>query len=451
MPRRAKTLFILLVTISMLALPALADRTQLKQGWNLFTTQQDIEMGRQLATEADRTYSLVTDSYSVGYIQALGSQLAAHAPGTKFPYQFKIVNDSDINAFALPGGTIYVTSGLIEAVQNEPQLAGILAHELGHVVMRHATQQISKELDQNGTSTRTRVNVGNVLSQLDIGLGYGSDSLIVKYSPEFERQADLVATQILYDANFDPRQMTQAFQRLQNQSSGSTAEFFENHPSAANRAARVRRELQNMGGLRTNLRGDSPDLHTTQNRLGGVVADSGTTTELPSTRMVSYQGRDFSIRYPSNWRVSEDGDIVTIAPSNGSVSGDLAYGMRIAVFEPRNTYFPQNSLNAQGTSSRTDRTTLSQATDELLDDLRQSNPNMRVVRTEERGRVDGEPSITMDITNDSPIGGRETDWLVTVLRPDGLLYYFIGVAPQRDFNRYEPTFEQMIASVRFID
>jgi len=125
--------------------------------------------------------------------------------------------------------------------------------------------------------------------------------------------------------------------------------------------------------------------------------------------------------------------------------------MRIATFEPRNSYFGQNSLNAPNTNSSADRTTLADATDQLLDYLRRSNPNMRVVRTEERGRVDGEPSMTMDITNDSPNGGRETDWLVTVLRPDGLLYYFFGVAPQRDFNRYEPAFEEMIASVRFID
>jgi hypothetical protein len=166
--------------------------------------------------------------------------------------------------------------------------------------------------------------------------------------------------------------------------------------------------------------------------------------------MISYQGRDFSIRYPSNWRVSEDAETVTIAPPNGSVSGELAYGMRIGTFDPQDRYFGQNSLNSPGSWPSQD-STLAEATDQLLDYLRRSNPNMRVVGSETRGRVDGMASITMDITNDSPIGGRETDWLVTVLRPDGLLFYFIGVAPQREFNRYEPTFEDMIASVRFND
>jgi hypothetical protein len=86
----------------------------------------------------------------------------------------------------------------------------------------------------------------------------------------------------------------------------------------------------------------------------------------------------------------------------------------------------------------------------LLDYLRQSNPNMRVVQTDSRGQVDGEWSITMEIANETS-AGRETDKLVTVLRPNGLLYYFIGVAPEREFNRYDSLFEDMITSVRFND
>ncbi len=450
MQLRARLALILLITLSMLAVPVLADRTTLKHGWNLFTVQQDVEMGRELSEEAENMLDLVTDSYALGYIRALGSQLATHAPGYKYPYQFKIVDDKSIEAFALPGGTIYVTRGLIENAQTEPQLAGVLAHQIGHVVMRHATQQVSKAYsEENPNRTRSNVSVGNVMGELDLTFDPGS--IVLKYPLEAERQADLVATQILYDAGFDPRQMTMAFQRLEKQPANLTADFFSSHPRVANRATRVRREVQNMGGLRANLRGDSPDLHKTQERLkGGGSELAASEPDAPSTRMLTYQGRDLSFRHPSNWRVSEEGDVLTVAPSNGIVSGSLAYGMRIATFEPRgDTYSGQHSLNVPGT--RSDGSTLLKATNELLDDIRRSNPNMRVVGSEERGRVDGEPSMTIELVNDSPLGGRETDWLVAVLRPDGLLYYFVGVAPQREFDRYESIFEQMIASVRFND
>jgi Zn-dependent protease with chaperone function len=442
MSLRARSIFILLLTISLVALPALAERTTVKQGSNLFSVQQDIEMGRQLSQDAESYFTIVSDSYPNAYMQALGSQLAAHVPGTRFPYQFKIIDDLKVDAFALPGGTIYVTSGLIQAAPTEPQLAGVLAHEIAHVVLRHATQQVSKAYsDENPNYTRSRVNVQDVLNDLDIGFGYGSDSLLFKYSPAFERDADIIATQILYDANFDPRQMTLAF-----------TGFFNSHTNTANQAARVRREIQNMGGLRSNVRGDSPDLHTAQNRLVGQVGTSasGSRTDLPSTRMVSYQGRDFTMRYPSNWRASERDDVVTIAPTNGTRSGELIYGMRIATFEPQNSFFGRNSFNVPGSTSTSDRTTLRQATDELLNYLRQSNPNMRVVQTDSRGQVDGEWSITMEIANETS-ADRETDKLVTVLRPNGLLYYFIGVAPEREFNRYDSLFEDMITSVRFND
>jgi hypothetical protein len=441
----------------MLVLPVLADRTVFRSAWNLFTVQQDVEMGRGLSKDAESTLSLVSDSTANSYINALGQQLATHATGYKYPYQFKIVNDSAINSFALPGGFIYVTSGLVEAAPTEPQLAGMVAHQIAHVVLRHGTQEVSKAYSaQSPNSTRRNVSVSAVMADLDIV--FDPDSIVLKYSPEQERQADLMGAQILYDAGFDPGQMPAFFQTLQ-KSKNLTSDFFTNHPGSANRVTRVRREIDNMGGLPRNLRGDSPDLHTVQNRLRGDTSVTinrdrtggsvgGSVPELPSTRMLTYSGHDFDFRYPQNWRVSEERDVITVAPDDGLVSGDLAFGMRIATFEPQgSSLFGQTPLTAPG--ERSGRTTLSKATDQLLDDLRRSNPNMRVVRTDDRRRVDGEPAIAMEIANDSPTGGRETDWLVTVLRPDGLLHYFVGVAPERDFSRYKSTFEQMITSVRF--
>ena len=454
MSLRTKSAVTFLAAILMLVLPVLADRTVFRTAWNLFTVQQDIEMGRTLTDEADSSLSPVSDEMANTYIDALGHQLSVHAPGYKYPYQFKIVNEQTINAFALPGGSIYVTRGLVEAAPTEPQLAGVIAHEIAHVVLRHGTQQVSRAYSaQASNSTPGRVSVSAVMSDLD--LNFDPNSIALKYSAEQERQADLMGAQILYDSQFDPGQMPLFFQTVQQKSGSLTTDFFNSHPTSANRVARVRREADSMGGMPRNLRGDSPDLHTVQSHLRGESTEpvnrdrTGNAPDLPSTRMVAYSGRDFDLRYPENWRVSEDGDVVSVAPTEGMVSGDLAYGMRIATFDPQgSTLYGQTPLVGPG--ERSGRTTLSRATDQLLDELRRSNPNMRVVRTDDRSRrIDGQSAMAIELTNDSPAGGRESDLLVSVLRPDGLLYYFVGVAPERDFSRYKPTFDQIVASVRF--
>jgi len=465
MPRSLKTTALFLTVVLMLVLPAFAARTILKPAWNLFSVQQDIEMGRVLADDLERNLQLVDDHNSNTYIDALGKQLIAHAPGDRYPYQFKIVNDANINAWALPGGFIYVTSGLIETAQNEPQLAGVLAHEIGHVILRHGTAEVSNAYaDLAPNTSRNRASVNDAMSRLNIR--FEPTAVPLKYSREEERQADVIATQVMYDAGFDPQQAIPLFQKIASGRSSRTADFFDAHPDLPNRAAVVRTELRNLGPLAGNLRGDSPDFHSVQNRVAAAPANSWPSisdrsisdrkrgidnrAEAPSTRTAVYSGRDIEFRYPDNWRVADHGDSVSTAPDSGFVNGLLAYGMTIATFEPQGSrYFGRNSFSTQG--SRVDTTGLASATDQLIDHLQRSNPNMRVVRNNERRRVDGSPAMVVELTNDSPAGGSETDWLVAVMRPNGMLKYFVGVAPQNAFNRYGPAFENIVASVRFLD
>jgi hypothetical protein len=419
-------------------------------------------MGQALATEAENTLTFSTDSYANGYINALGNQLAMHAPGPKYPWSFRIYLDPAINSYALPGGIIYVSSGLVNAAQTQPQLATILSHQIAHVVLRHGTQQASYAYTGGRTGTRPRVTVPRAMATLDIG--FYPESTALRFSPQAENESDVLATQILFDAHYDPRLMGTVMQRLYNQRSRDAVEFVGAHPAVANRAANIRRELTNLGPLPANLGGDTPDFHTTQRNLaaevdGRFVDDRvgdrnddfirGRGPALPSTRTIVYNGRDLTFRYPDNWRASEASDGITVAPSGGSVYGELAYGMRIATFEPRNTgFFGQNSLTVPGGQAR-NRTSLSSATNQLMDELRRSNPAMRVVRMQNRNPVDGQPAMYVEATNDSPLGGREIDWIVTVLRPDGTLQYFLGAAPERDMTRYTPAFEQIVSSARF--
>src|SRR5438552_3913142 len=219
-------------------------RTRLKQGWNLFSPQQDVEIGRESAKQAEMQLPILNDRQAASYIGTLGKQLASHAPGEKYPYQFKIVNDTAINAFALPGGFIYVNRGAIEAADSENQIAGVMAHEIGHVVLRLGTNQVSKAyLAQAPLAILGGVlgagSIGSILGQL--GVGFGLNSLFLKYSRDAESQADLMGTQILRDSGYDPKAMVNFFEKLQQLNKDKTTQFFSDHPVPENRISNVQK------------------------------------------------------------------------------------------------------------------------------------------------------------------------------------------------------------------
>src|SRR5215831_14568665 len=285
------------------------NRTKLKPGFNLFSTQQDIEMGRKSAQQAERQLQILNDRDDATYINTLGQNLAMHAPtNEKYSFQFKIVNDTAINAFALPGGFIYVNRGAIEAADNESQIAGVIAHEIGHVVLRHGTHQISRAyVAQAPLAVLGGVlgagSMGSILGQL--GVGFGLNSLFLKYSRDAESQADLMGTQILHDSGYDPKAMVNFFEKLQAQSKEKTSQFFSDHPVPENRISNVQKEIQKLGGAPANALTDSPDYQTAKTRIAAVPtpkggargassppadARNGRPPELPSGRLTSYNG-----------------------------------------------------------------------------------------------------------------------------------------------------------------
>src|SRR5436309_2644726 len=223
---------------------------------------------------------------ATSYIDTLGKQLASHAPGEKYPYQFKIVNDTAINAFALPGGFIYVNRGAIEAAASENQIAGVMAHEIGHVVLRHGTNQVSKAyLAQAPLAILGGVlgsnSIGSVLAQL--GVGFGLNSLFLKYSRDAESQADLLGTQILHDSGHDPKGMVEFFEKIQAESKGRAVQFFSDHPNPENRISNVQHEIERLGGAPANARKDSTEFHTTKNLLAALPAPPKSATPRANT------------------------------------------------------------------------------------------------------------------------------------------------------------------------
>ena len=168
------------------------------------------------------------------YVNDLGRRIAANATGEKYPYQFKVVNDRAINAFALPGGPIYVKPRCLVAAGNESQLAGVIAHEASRVALRHGTNQASKASAAHMPLPILGGIIGSDSTKVapQLGASFAMNSILLKYSRSAETQADLLGTQSLYDAGYDPRAMGQFFQILEaQQENRGQVEFFSNHPS----------------------------------------------------------------------------------------------------------------------------------------------------------------------------------------------------------------------------
>ena len=457
-----------------------AGRTQLKPGWNMFSPQQDVEVGQQVSKDAEQQLPMLNNSRVDNYLNNLGRRLSANAPGYKFPYSYKAVNDRAINAFALPGGPVYINRGVIEAADNEAQLAGVMAHEASHVALRHGTNQASKaSAAQIPLSILGGVlgsnSTGAILAQL--GAGFALNSVLLKYSRSAETQADVMGSQILYDSGYDPRAMAQFFEKIQAQDKGGQpVAFFSSHPSPERRTERVNEELATLSGSRSGFntdsrefdqikryvqslpappkQGQSQQLQSDPGRTDG--ARQGSRPDSPSDRFVSFENSRLRINHPDNWQAYGQGDAVSITPRGGLVNDGngnqaLAYGVIVNVFEPRVDQSGrqlQSGGYGQG-PGQSSGTYLVEATNQLVQEFRLSNRNMRVVRSHEDIDVNNVRGLSTYLSNDSPIqgGGRETNWLITLPRPEGLLF-LVFTAPERDFQSFENTFQQMLYSVR---
>jgi hypothetical protein len=459
------------------ALPAEAQPTQVKPGFNVFSAQQDIEIGQQSAVEAERQLPILRDDSIQDYAEDLLERIAPHAPGHKFPYRVKVVNASDINAFALPGGPLYLDRGLLQAARTEGELAGVVAHEIAHIALRHGTHNASKAYaTQAGLGilggilgrgqTRTTQSIINLVG------GFGLNALFLKYSRDAETQADVVGAQMLARSGYDPMEMASFFEILERQrgGSGGAAQFFSSHPAPANRRARIQQEARLIGAptgsretgrfasIRSELGGMGParSMEQIARGQGGRTTTGGRRTsgpvnvrvERPSTRFETFRHRQdfFEIDHPDNWRAyqAQDGFGVTIVPEGGVVdAGDgqesIVYGAIVNHYDP---------FEAGGTG----RVTLDSATTDLVEQIRRGNSHLRTTSRARREVVDGMNGRSVALSGRSPVTGAEER--VTVFTRelgDGHVIYALFIAPGQDYAAMGETFTRMIRSLRVND
>jgi Zn-dependent protease with chaperone function len=454
-------------------------QTQVKPGFNIFSTEQDVEIGKQSAVEAERQLPILKDASVSDYVNQIGQRLAAVIPGPKYQYQFKVVNVSDVNAFALPGGFMYVNRGLIEVAHNEGELAGVMAHEMAHVALRHGTNQASKAyLAQAGLGVLGGILGGGASGQI-IGAvgGFGLNTLFLKFSRNAEQQADIVGAQVLAKAGYNPLDMASMFETLRKQSGsdpGKFQQFFSDHPAPADRAERIREEAKLLGPVRQNyssekfqlVRADlqrrpaAPSMQqiakgpSPSDQRPGRRGDGSTISiDRPSSRTRTFQQRDgfFKVEYPENWRPyeSQNGYGATIVPDGGiATSGQeqqsIIYGAII------NHYVPFEGSISRGRNRN--GYNLQDATNDLINQLRESNPHLRVSDDLRRRKIDGENSLSTVLSGQSPLTGQEERVTIhTRELSDGHVIYVLLIGPGRDYDVLGGAFQKIISSLRVND
>jgi hypothetical protein len=296
--------------------------------------------------------------------------------------------------------------------------------------------------------------LGGGMGQLaQLGIGFGLNSVFLKYSRDAERQADLIGTDIIHDAGFDPRGMPQFFEKLEAESGSRGSQFFSDHPNPGNRAQATAAEAATLP--KKQYVSDSSDFRAVKQKVSGMkapsaqeiqqkgnqagggsaTAPSGTIARSadiqPSSNFKSFAHSAFTMTYPENWNAYGDqNSSVTIAPKGGASGETIAYGVMISGLQPQ-----------QGAS-------LDTATSQLASQMQQSN-GLKQLGNPETFTLNGKPAKSVVFQGNSPLQGeQERDWLVTQQRQDGSLLYLVFVAPEKDFKNLQPSFEKMLRSFK---
>jgi beta-barrel assembly-enhancing protease len=472
------------LVIMVLAVGTAHAQTVVRPGFNIFSADQDVEIGKQSALAAEKQLPTLSDGATQRYLNDLGARLAARAPGPKFAYHFKVVNVSDINAFALPGGYVYVNRGLLQKVRTEGELAGVMAHEIAHVALRHPTNQASKAyLAQAGIGIlggllggRTQSSTGQIIGAVG---GFGLNTLFLKFSRTMESQADIVGSQIMAKAGYDPMEMVHFFEFLGQQTGGDPSQigqFLSDHPAPANRVARVRQEAGLLGPVRLtavtgNLRAIQAQLSrfpaapTTAQLAKGVApttqpvgsSASGLSIEVPSSQYQVFQQAEglYQLELPANWNtyIASAGYGVTIVPSGGyetTANGrqNISHGVIVNHYVPFEGTVDGQFADPSG--SLFGQTSLSEATSDLVRHLLEANPNLSLVRGSDRSQVvGGHPSMTVQLAGRSPSTGiAERVMVVAHQLQDEHVIYMLLIAPEKEYGLLRPTFDHMANSLR---
>lgn len=226
----------------------------------LISVKDEIALGRQAQQQVRQQVPELRDNLVESYVSSLGRRIAANADGPKYPYSFDVANYREVNAFALPGGPIWLHRGTIDVARTEGQLAAVMAHEVAHIANRHAAEQITKGTVASAGLGLLGALLGNGTGSkiARLGAGVAAQATMMKFSRDDEREADLKGLQYLKRAGYDPRAMVEFLNILRSQQGrdpSSVEVFFASHPAPGERMRRLEQEANRLAGGRRDSQG----------------------------------------------------------------------------------------------------------------------------------------------------------------------------------------------------
>lgn len=450
-------------TILLVPVAATAQVADIKPPKNKYKVSDDIKLGNDAAREIEAKLPFVNDRDATDYVARVGSRLVQKMPvqfrRSEFIYRFRIVNASDLNAFALPGGPMYVNRGMIEKARSEGEMAGVMAHEISHVALRHATAQVTKQsswknqLGMLGMVLGGAVLAGEAGAQLGM---LGAAAWMTKYSREYETQADQLGATIMADAGYDPRDLANVFRTIAAENKGGAPEWLSSHPDPGNRFEKINRMAETLrigpspprfspgfSQIQSRLRAmppaktmaqiekESQGQGTSSPTAGGRYRQN---VPYPSGRTRQYTNLNWMrVSVPGNWRDFTGGDSVQFAPDGAYGDSGITHGAMIGLYKGDEYSFDVGA-------------------DSYLNDVLQANSYLRVRSRYSRTTVAARPGYMATLAGRSPITGRTEVVNIFVARFRGdLIVYATTVAPEDESGNYNYAFRNMLDSLRLYD
>ena len=458
-----------LIAISCLSAAALVAQTAIKLPKNRYTPEQDVQIGREAAAEIRRQYPIIRDERITKYLTRLGDRLVVAAPAELkkpvYEYSFTPVNLKEINAFALPGGPMFVHRGMFAAAATEGEVVGVMAHELAHVLLRHGTANASKaqnpwlQLGQLAGQLGGAVVGGSAGAAIAQGADFGLGTLLLKYSRDFEKQADLLGAQIMARAGYDPRDLAHMFETIatESRSGGGGPQWMSSHPDPGNRTLYITKEAEALTIARA---ADDSDFSSVKTSLAGLpapltmaelakrkteaegnavqsVGTPGQPVPRPSAEYRSVSGgKVFQAAVPTNWTSLSSSNSIRIVPENGygQMNGQTVFSHGI-----------EFGIAQAGTRD------LREATNTWLRAVAQNNPGLKMAGEQQPLRISQRSAIGTPLVNPSPLGGQERIGLYTTFLADGTLFYYLTIVPDKDAANFQEAFRKIGESIRFTD